>query len=143
MRPGFCQHPSWRSSESLPLLFANRHQSQLQHSPNRDSEDKNSEQAVPGPIEVPRLDRKNRNHEIIAEARVADEGAVARITPAHSAHQRDDADEHHEDRDHDVHGEEGVKREVPLGVRNSGEVLAGPMRATPQEAEAGLYGGVK
>src|ERR1041385_762875 len=58
------------------LSFPEGHQGKMQHQPDRNRKSGYGHHPVPTPGEIMRLNRKNRDHEIIAEASVAEEDAI-------------------------------------------------------------------
>ncbi len=73
-------------------LLAKRHQAEVQDEPDRHGEQGDGDNAVPSPCQRPRLHGEDRNHEIIAEAGVAEELAVFGIAAAYGAEEGERAE---------------------------------------------------
>src|SRR6266576_3015117 len=62
-----------------------RHQTEVEHKPDRHCEQRDGDQSVPGPLQIAGLDREDRDHEVIAEPRVPEKGTILRKLSADAA----------------------------------------------------------
>ena len=72
-------------SGALAPLLPKRHKPKVQHQPDRHRKNGNRDQTIPRPLQCLRLHGVDGDHEIVAEARMAEERAILRIFSANSA----------------------------------------------------------
>ena len=106
----------------------------MRQRPCRDREQEDGGQTVPRPQEDVRLNRKNGDHEIIAESGVSEERTIARIFAPEPADQRHQPDEKDQQRDQNVYREQRIETNLLEAV------LVSPMRRRPNKTEPGLNG---
>jgi len=123
--------------------IANGHQSKMQQQPDWNGEQNNRNQPFPRPFEVMRLDRENRDHEIIREPRVADEAQVFWKFFTDAAGERDEAERDHQKRHEQVDRQHGVEFNFRHAVAARLEIRPEPLRAGPEKAEPGLERGAE
>jgi len=107
----------------------------MHQKPNGPSEHSNRQQPLPGPIQVSRLNREDRDHEIVAESRMAQERAVAQILFAQPGPNSGEAKQQDKQRHGKINGQERAGGDVTVGIGMFLEVLPKPVSAGPEKAE--------
>src|SRR4051812_5826603 len=87
------------------ILFpvANRHEAVVEDNPDGQRENDDREESFPCPRQVMSLDREDGDHEVVAEARVAEERAAGWIFASHATDQRKHAKRDHQASHKQVH----------------------------------------
>ena len=110
----------------------------MEDEPNRKSENRNDQYAIPGPVQIMCLDREDHDHQVIGEAGVAEEGAVFRIFAAKTAEESESAKSEDQESDEEIYRQHRVEGEMRTVRTVRAEVRPQPLRTRPKEAEAGL-----
>jgi hypothetical protein len=110
--------------------------------PGGNGEEKDCEEALPGPLEEIGLNGKESDGEIAAEAGATKKRAIAGKAAAQSTVKGEQTDDNGNDRDDDIHGEERAHIE-PSARAGGARILPGPLRAGPKQVEAGLDRGLE
>ena len=127
----------------IPKSFAEGHQPKVQDEPDWKREKRDGDEPVPSPRQVMRLYGEDHNHQIIGEARVAEEGTILEILSAQAAEEGESAKDEHEEGDKEIYRQHGVEGEVRASRAVRYEVGPKPLRSGPKKAEASLNGGTK
>src|SRR4051812_30483397 len=114
----------------------------MQHQPNRHREKNDGEQTVPGPVKVMRLDRIDRNHEVIGESRVSQKGPVFKETLSQPAKQRESSERQHQKGNEQINWD-GLDLDRRRGRQARMKIDIKPLRAGPKKAEPSLQRGAK
>jgi len=110
----------------------------MEEGPNGQSEQDNGDQPLPGPSEVMCLNGVNRNHEIVAEARVPQKGAILRVMPPYPTVESNDAQGDDGKSDEKVDRQHGIEfHSGPPGFMRQ-KIWVKPLQPRPKKTKAGL-----
>src|SRR4051812_26411271 len=115
----------------------------MQHEPNGDCEHDNGYHSLPGPGEVMGLNRKDGDHEIIAESCMTEERKTFGIAAAEPADQGNQAQQQNASRYQEIDGQHGLPVHAGDAGTKRSKVRVKPLSPGPKKAEPGLNGGAE
>ena len=115
----------------------------MQGQPYRHGKDDHGGQPIPGPMQGIGLHGINSDHEIVGEARVAEEAAIFRETFSDAADESREAERDDHEGNQNINGRHGIPFDHMLAFVGRHEIRIEPLSARPDKAETGLESGTE